>query len=110
MARQSPTELATEVRQDVSVLRKEFELFVADANRINAQGIRERRAVAEERIAKLEEVVEEVKHIPVILDRLNKLEEERRESHKRGANFIYAVLGISLGVVGNLIVSAFKKS
>ena len=106
----TPTELARQAQTDILLLRQEFRTFVDGYKSLDVRTMSERLAVLEDRVARLEKAVEEVKHMPAILDRLNKLEEEKRESHKRSANFIYAVIGIAIGIVGNLIVSAFKKS
>ncbi len=134
MANESPAQLARDAKHAIDLLKQDVELFKkqfeglkllqfrervailtreGDALRKEvaaASKLRETNAVLEEKVARLEKVAEEAKQLPVILDRLNKLERDKDESTRRAANFVYAVIGIALGVVGNLIVSAFKKS
>lgn len=134
MANESPTQLARDAKHAIDLLKQDVELFKkqfeglellqlreqvailtreGDALRkevVSASKLRETNAVLEEKVARLEKVAEEAKQLPVILDRLNKLEEEKRESQKRVWQFFFLLGGVVLGIVGNLIVSAFKKS
>lgn len=106
----TPTETARQAQTDVSLLRQEFESFVDGYERLDVLAMSHRLAVLEAQMNRLERVAEEVKHIPAILDRLNKLEEEKRESYKRVWQFFFLLGGVVLGVVGNLIAGALKPN
>ncbi len=47
--------------------------------------------------------------LAVVESQLADIKKAKEESDKRGANFIDAGIGIALGVVGNLIVAAFRR-
>jgi len=102
--------MARQAQTDLSLLRLEFGLFKTDHQGLEIPGMRVRLVVLEEKLVRLEKAVEEVKHIPAILDRLNRQEEEKRESYKRVWQFFFLLGGVVLGVIGNLIVSALKSS
>ncbi len=95
-------------------LRREFELFSERFERLELAKLREANAVLEAKVARLEKVAEDAKQLPVILDRLNKLEEERRESQKRTWQSFFAAIGVAFGVlggvIGQLILSAVKPT
>lgn len=123
----SPTDLAREAAAKGDILRNEFDLFCKQVSELSLPELRERvvvletevaglrkeseasaqlrhaNAVLEEKVARLEKVAEEAKQLPVILDRLNKLEEEKREAGKRLWQFIFAAVGLVLGVLGGLV-------
>lgn len=104
------TEMAREAKHDISLLRLEFRGFADGFKSLDIRTMSERLAVLEEKVGRLEKVAEEVKHVPAILDRLNKLEEEKRESYKRVWQFFFLLGGVVLGVVGNLIAGALKPN
>jgi len=106
----SPTEIARQAIDEVRELKAKVTQLEAEINRYQLLAALNRLAVQETKMLQSEKVLEEVKRLAVIDDRVTRLEREKDESGKRAANFVYAVIGIALGVVGNLIVSAFKKS
>ena len=134
MAAAGATELARNAISHSVLLRTEFELFrdqcadlslpelrervavletqVVDLRREaeSATRLRHAHAVLEEKVTRLEKVAEEAKQLPVILDRLNKLEDEKRESYKRVWQFFFLLAGVVLGVVGNLIAGSLRQN
>ena len=110
MASPSPTEIARQAIDEVRELKAKVAQLESELNRYQLLVVLQRMSVLETKVTQSEVTLEEVKKLAVIDDRVCRLERERDESGKRSANFIYAVIGIALGVVGNLIVSAFKKS
>ena len=103
-------ELARDASHKTALLQQDVNLLREEVQRLELVLLRERVAVLENAVTRLEKVAEDVKPIPAILDRLNKLEEEKRESYKRVWQFFFVLGGVVLGVVGNLVVSALKPS
>ena len=74
MAGPSAVELARTAQQDIAVLRAEFEAFAGNTDAPEMSKLRERFATVEEKVTHLENVVVGVRQVPVIDDRVAKLE------------------------------------
>jgi hypothetical protein len=137
MAGPSALDLARTARQDIAVLRAEFEAFARETDTPEVRRLRERFATAEEKIATLERTVEGLKQLPVIEDRVAKLEKRaeatekqqerlavvesqqadmkkaKEESDKRQWQFVYifagAMASLLVTVVVQLVLGFVKK-
>ena len=105
----TPTEMAREAHTQIALLRAEFEIHQRGIETLKLIDLRERLAVLDEKIAKLERELEAVKCLPVIVVRVDKLEQHRDETDKRRWQFVVLFVGGILTLAINLVVSFVRK-
>jgi len=101
----TPTELAREAQKQIELLQAEFEIHQRGMENLKLFDLRERLVVLEQKIAKLERELEALKSLPIIADRVDRLERDRDESEKRRWQFAY----IFAGAVATLLVTVLVQ-
>ena len=105
MASESPTRLAREAKEAIELLQKDHDFLRERFDVLELLDLRERVARFEERLARVEKTLEELKLVPVLEDRVNKLEHREEESSKRRWQFAY----IFAGAVTTLLVTVLVQ-
>jgi hypothetical protein len=136
MAGESALQMAREAKHAVELLAQQVELLVARIDELDLLQLRDRVKVVEQTLPDLVRRASEAeqweKRVAIVEghvadlnrskddfdkltvraavtdDRVNKLEKKDDEAGKRVWQFLFVLLGVVFGVVGNLIVSAFK--
>jgi hypothetical protein len=104
MASESPTRLAREAKEAGELLKQEHEFLLSRFDDLDLLGLRERVARIEERLLRVEKTQEDIKEVPVLADRINKLEKHKEETEKRGWQFVFIGAGAGLALIGGIVV------
>ncbi len=97
----TPTEMAHEAQRQIAELRSVCDTRFSGIDKLELVELRERLAVVEEKIAKAERELESLKTLPVLDDRVDKLERHKDDSEKRRWQFVY----IFAGAISTLLVT-----
>lgn len=100
----TPSEMARDAQKHSENLRIEFELLKQDIEKFDLLRIGERLIRIEEKTVQLEKSNEEIKRVPVIDDRVNKLEKHKDDSEKRGWQFVYIFSGAVAALLCSFLV------
>ncbi len=104
MTGKSAIALARDVDRGLAILRTEHDNFRKEFERTQVSQLRERLAVMEESLARFEKLLDELKHVLVLEDRVNKLEKHHEEAGKRSWQFVFIAVGAGCAVVGGVAV------
>ena len=109
MASELPTQLAREAKDAISRLKQDHEFLQKRFEDLDLLEVRERVARIEERLSRIEKIQEEHKELPVLADRINKLEKNKEEADRRYWQFVVLFIGGILTLAINLVVSFIRK-
>lgn len=97
----TPTEMAREATLRIAQLRAEFDIREKELGKLELLQPRVRVAVLEEKLAKAERDLESLKLLPVLDDKVGKLEKHIDDTEKRRWQFVY----VFTGAVATLLVT-----
>jgi hypothetical protein len=109
MPNPSPTEKVRILQEEVLVLKAQILAIQKDIDRSDVHRVRERLAVIDERLNRLDRAIEEHKQFPVLENRLAQLEEQKKLGDTRLFQFVMLFVGGVITLSVQIVLLFFKK-
>lgn len=109
MAVPTTAELARQTASEFADLKKDVELLLKQTEQLKLNELPTDLAVLNHRLAQIEKAAEDLRIMPVLTDRVNKLEKHKEEADRRYWQFVVLFVGGILTLAINLVVSFVRK-